>query len=90
MKRNIDKHTSVEDAKNNILKGLMRGHSTKKSGLGYLAFPDYTFKWSQGAAFSVAKIVRGMQQDGLLTLDWSDHTYQLTAKALKLINAPIA
>lgn len=71
-KRNIDKHTSAEQAECNIIGFLHRvGATTPEecrslSTLGYKAFPDYDFRMPQGAAFAVARIVRNMEQRGLL------------------------
>lgn len=66
-KRNIELHTSADDAKRNILLGLLESnHGTNKSGLGYLAYPDYSFKAPQGAAFAVAKIARQLEDSKLI------------------------
>lgn len=67
--RNYGKHTSSDVAKINILQLLDRlpsSYLASKSQLGYAAFPDYKFKWPQGAAFSVAKIVSEMERDKLI------------------------
>ena len=58
MKRNIGKSISAGAAKENILRLLSSGgdlnQPTRKSAIGYAAFPEYNFKTPQGAAFSVA------------------------------------
>lgn len=67
MKRNYDKHTDVETARANILAALRRSKfPLNKAALGYCAFPDYSFQTPQGAAFSVAKIVRDMMTEKLI------------------------
>lgn len=70
MKRNIGMSTSASTAKENILCFLASGgdlnQPTRKSAIGYAAFPDYKFNTPQGAAFSVAAIVREMEDDGLV------------------------
>lgn len=70
-KRNIGMHTSAEQAKRNILTFLEKHSSYEnvypKSSLGHKAFPNYNFKAPQGAAFSVAKIVRQLDKDGLIS-----------------------
>ena len=69
MKRNIGK-SAFAAAKENILRLLSScgdlNQPTRKSAIGYAAFPDYNFKTPQGAAFSVAAIVREMEDDGLV------------------------
>jgi hypothetical protein len=71
-KRNHDKHTTAAEAESNILSALTRAGADKPhrcfslSQLGYNAFPGYDFRAPQGAAFSVARIVRGMEERGLL------------------------
>ena len=70
MKRNIGKRTSAGAAKENILRLLSSGgdlnQPTRKSAIGYAAFPGCNFKTPQGAAFSVAALVREMEDDGLV------------------------
>ena len=66
--RNRDKHTDASAARKNILR-LLDAHPSElfnKSSLGYAAFPGYDFKRPQGAAFSVAKIVRDMEKEGVI------------------------
>lgn len=71
-KRNVGMHTSAEDAKRNILLHLHRNQVTdsrsgvSKSTLGFAAYPDYDFGRPQGAAFSVAKLVRELEEGGLV------------------------
>ncbi|QPZ53281.1 hypothetical protein AchV4_0043 [Achromobacter phage vB_AchrS_AchV4] len=77
-KRNIDKHTSAEQAESNILTTLRMWDATSSdkcvrlSELGYTAFPDYDFRAPQGAAFAVARIVRSMEQRKLLAYHCDD------------------
>lgn len=77
-KRNYDKHTTAAEAENNILAALVRAGADKPhlclslSQLGYNAFPGYDFRAPQGAAFSVARIVRGMEQRGMLAYHCDD------------------
>lgn len=71
-KRNIERHTSADDARRNILIGLLASdYGTNKSGLGYFAYPDYIFKAPQGAAFAVAKIARQLEDDKLIQTHYS-------------------
>lgn len=86
MKRNIGKSTSAGAAKENILRLLSSGgdlnQPTRKSAIGYAAFPDYNFKAPQGAAFAVAAIVREMEDDGLVRHASTSYStgYVLTSK----------
>ena len=65
MKRNIGMTTNADHAKENILRFLASGadmnQPTRKSAIGYAAFPGYSFNAPQGAAFSVAALVREMR-----------------------------
>lgn len=71
--RNVGMHTDQADAEANILRalkpfdGCRRG--ANKSTMGYAAFPTYQFRARQGAAFSVAKIVRSLETR--LLVHWS-------------------
>lgn len=68
-KRNIDKHTDAATAKANVLRFLADqplGALMGKASLGFAAFPDYNFQRPQGAAFAVAKIVRELDDAGLV------------------------
>lgn len=94
MKRNHDKHTDAGQAKRNILEHCAQYHTSSrapamKSQLGYAAFPDYQFKAPQGAAFSVAKLVRELEKDGLLHHSWTGHAsgYYITAKGIAEVSA---
>ena len=70
MKRNIGMNTSADHAKENILRFFASGadmnQPARKSAIGYAAFPGYSFNSPQGAAFSVAALVREMEDDGLV------------------------
>lgn len=70
MKRNIGMTTNADHAKENILRFLASGadmnQPTRKSAIGYAAFPGYSFNAPQGAAFSVAALVREMEDEGLV------------------------
>ncbi len=74
MKRNIDKHTDKGKAILNILLAMQdRGYDgfnskdkMRKAEMGYAAFPEYQFRWPQGAAFAVAKICREMIEAKLI------------------------
>ena len=81
-RRNIGMHTAQAEAELNILRALpiYRGRASEgmnKSSIGYAAFPTYRFKAPQGAAFAVAKIVRDLEQRGLVRWcserTWSGH-----------------
>ena len=86
MKRNIGMSTSAGAAKENILRLLSSGgdlnQPTRKSAIGYAAFPEYNFKTPQGAAFSVAAIVRKLEDDGLVRYSSTSYStgYVLTSK----------
>lgn len=70
MKRNIEKHTNIIEAKLRILREIKQnGPIAFKSHMGYAAFPDYNFKTPQGAAFSVSKIANEMKKEKLIS-DW--------------------
>lgn len=89
--RNYDKHTDATQAKINILKMLAStrdGVYANKSSLGYAAFPDYSFRWPQGAAFSVAKIARELEDDGLIRYRWSEfvRVYEITQAGRNHLN----
>ncbi|WP_454727902.1 MULTISPECIES: hypothetical protein [Cupriavidus] len=65
-------HTPAAEAKANILRHLHGlgvfdwRQGLRKAALGFAAYPDYDFGRPQGAAFAVAKLVREMEDDGLL------------------------
>jgi hypothetical protein len=91
--RNIDKHTDADTVKLNILAHLEKhGRNGEtlfiKSNLGYAGFPDYDFKAPQGAAFAVARIVREMEDDGLVhyhvrgDINWG---YAITVKGREFL-----
>lgn len=87
-KRNTDKHTRAEDARRNILLGLLNSRQgTNKSGLGYLAYPDYDFKAPQGAAFAVAKIARQMEEDRLIQTHYIYHGKEYCGYHIRLTQA---
>ena len=86
MKRNIGKSTSAGAAKESILRLLSSGddlnQSVRKSAIGYAAFPECSFKTPQGAAFSVAALVRKLEDDGLVRYSSTSYStgYVLTSK----------
>jgi len=86
MKRNIGMSTSAGAAKENILRLLSScddlNQPVRKSAIGYAAFPECNFKTPQGAAFSVAALVRKLEDDGLVRYASSSHStgYVLTSK----------
>lgn len=95
MKRNIGMHTSAQEAKRHILVFLSK-HGTDsnrlaaKSVIGRVAYPGYDFKSPQGAAFAVAKIVRELEDDGLVRYEsHSEPSFRrghyITAKGLEAI-----
>ena len=92
MKRNLGRHTSAEETKRNILVFLAQ-HCTDatrlaaKSTIGYAAYPDYSFKAPQGAAFAVAKIVSELEREGLVryestSIPFFRRGHHITAKGL--------
>lgn len=90
-KRNIDMHTSADDAKRNILLGLLDSkHGANKSGLGYMAYPDYSFKAPQGAAFAVAKIARQLEDDKLIQTHYTYHGGEYCGYHIRLTAAGMA
>lgn len=69
--RNLDKHTSAEDAKRNILRALSQSdRPLPKAVLGHCAFPGYEFRTAQGQAFSVAKLVRKLEDAKLVRFEF--------------------
>lgn len=72
MKRNEGLHTNEAEIQKNILAHLVEHNYNSidrlaaKSMIGYAAYPGYSFKSPQGAAFSVARIVRRLTDEGLL------------------------
>lgn len=97
MRRNIEMHTGASEAKRNVLAFLAANCTSpaslaRKSTLGYVAFPGYDFKKPQGAAFAVSKIVRQMEDDGLIRYECHESpTYRrghyITAKGLAALAA---
>lgn len=92
MKRNVGKHTDQATAELRILR-VLRTYGTfiraNKSQLGRVAFPDYSFKSPQGAAFSVAKIVRSLCDRKLVGEDFREHGqsgYYLRPEGVKELN----
>lgn len=86
--RNTDKHTDANLAKRRILKrfgshDVSPSRGLLKSELGYAAFPDYSFRAEQGAAFSVAKLTRDLEKEGLIR--FGGKGYHLTARGLLAI-----
>ena len=85
MNRNIGMSTSAGAAKENILRLLSSGdlnQPVRKSAIGYAAFPECNFKTPQGAAFSVAALVREMEDDGLVRYASTSYStgYVITSK----------
>jgi hypothetical protein len=76
--RNLGLHTDQAAVEANILRALEtfdgRRRGANKSSMGYAGFPTYRFKAPQGAAFSVAKIVRSLEQRGLVRWCGRDET----------------
>lgn len=93
MKRNEGKHTSELDAIKNIIAAMEKwgcyGHekTTIKSAIGYAAYPEYSFRWPQGAAFSVAKIVRKLEKAGVIGFGFEPHGYYLKTNYKKSLDA---
>jgi hypothetical protein len=70
-KRNVGMHTEARAVESNILEAMKRhrvgrDNCAPPSCLGYWGFPEYDFRWPQGAAFAVSKIVRSMEQRGVI------------------------
>lgn len=66
-RRNLDKHTTNAVAKMRILRHIvLHGPITLKSQMGYVAYPDYSFKSPQAAAFAVARLAAEMHRDKLI------------------------
>ncbi len=73
-KRNVGLHTDASEARKNILLALMTSTGgMSKSGMGFVAYPNYSFKAPQGAAFAVAKIARKLEDDGLIKTNYRYH-----------------
>lgn len=58
-----------------------------KAQLGFAAYPEYSFRWAQGAAFSVAKICRELNEDGLIRYHphATHYGWKITQKGLEFI-----
>lgn len=73
--RNAGLHTTQADSEMLVLQALAspcgdgRQIALPLSALGYAAYPGYSFKAPQGAALAAAKLVRSMQDRGLV--GWS-------------------
>lgn len=86
--RNIDKYTTAQEAKSNSLRSLaaLRADTlANKSSLGYAAFPGYSFKAPQGAAFAAARLVRELKDEKLVrwistSEPYSRYGYMITPK----------
>lgn len=88
-KRNEGKHTSRDVVVQRILVALSKATYTdglRKSEIGYCAYPDYNFKWPQGAAFSVARVMRELENDGLVRTCKSVMEYMLTRKGVEAVS----
>lgn len=92
LRRNTDKHTSAHQSKMNILDSLSRhGPAFSKSCLAYRAYPGYTFRSPQGAAFAVAALVRSMHDEGLVCgACFSDLGMRITEKGRQALLAHLA
>ncbi len=70
--RNASLHTAQADSELLVLQALAatqvdgRQTALPLSALGYAAYPGYSFKAPQGAALAAAKLVRSMQDRGLV------------------------
>ena len=62
------------------------GKTTTKSAIGYAAYPDYSFRWPQGAAFSVAKIVRKLEKAGVIGFGFDPRGYYLKTNYKKSLD----
>jgi hypothetical protein len=83
MKRNYDKYTTADQAKINILdylNSLPDNIYPNKSALGYKAFPEYDFRWPQGAAFAVAKICSDLEADQMIRHHFDPRGYRITQR----------
>lgn len=78
---NYGKHLSVVEVRHNILTFLLKGSGARQSCVGYAAYPGYVFRWPQGAALSVARVLRRMKAEGLVVE--YDGRYQITSKGAK-------
>lgn len=70
-RRNIGLYTEQAIVELNILRALpaylgRASAGLNKSSIGYAAYPTYRFRQPQGAAFSVARIVRELERRGLV------------------------
>lgn len=85
-KRNEGMHTDRAVIVERILKALSHYSYTdglRKAAIGYCAYPDYDFKRPQGAAFSVARVVRELQNEGMVCTCKNVMEYMLTSKGFK-------
>lgn len=90
--RNGVKRTTAHQAKMNILESIsLHGPAFSKSSLAYRAYPGYTFRSAQGAAFAVAALVRSMQDEGLVCgACFSDLGMRISEKGRQALAAHLA
>jgi ribosomal protein S19E (S16A) len=85
VKRNIGMHTTAQEAKLRMLQSMQNDdRGALKSRLARVAYPEYDFRSPQGAAFSIARIVSEMSQDGLVRYDERGHVV-ITEKGRRLV-----
>lgn len=89
--RNHGLNTPVRLLRGRVLRAVFDsgGGGCYPSALARAAFVGYVFRSSQGAAFAVSRVLRGLVSDGLIYWDTglagSGRGYRLTAAAISQI-----
>ena len=80
--RRVQECVPYEIAKQRVIALLEKGPAPK-SVIGYAIWPGTKWRMPQGAAFAAAKIVRKMEDEGLVTFSYSrSHCYELATRRL--------
>ncbi|MEM0550468.1 MULTISPECIES: hypothetical protein [Aeromonas] len=69
---NHGKHTPSELVRERIIAHLKIGPCKRASAIGYAAYPDYTFRNRQGAAFAVQRHLQQLVKDGIVAWNGDD------------------
>lgn len=83
--RRVEVAVPYEEAKQRVVALLQKGPA-RKSVIGYAIWPATHWRMPQGAAFASAKIIRQMEDEGLVRLCGKPaHHYELTGRKVKMI-----
>ena len=90
--RNADLYIAQADSELLVLQALsspsggLSERALPLSALGYVAYHGYQFKAPQGAALAVAKLVRSMQDRGLVGFGTRGRGYCLRAQGAQVLD----